>query len=95
MMSGRVVEGSLQASRESITDRSASLQSSSPWAYPNGTNAELVARDAWCSSQIYGATLPPFVGSRFSSAAAEAKRQAVNHWIRTSRAYDAVIDSRR
>lgn len=45
--------------------------------------------------RIYGSTLPPFVGSRFFSAAGaagESKRQAVNHWIRTSRAYDAVID---
>jgi lysophospholipase L1-like esterase len=42
--------------------------------------------------RIYGATSNPFVGSRFFSAAAEAKRQAVNQWIRTSRAYDAVID---
>ena len=32
----------------------------------------------------------PFPG--FWSAALEAKRQGVNRWIRTSRAYDAVID---
>jgi lysophospholipase L1-like esterase len=42
--------------------------------------------------RIYGATSNPFVGSRFFSAAAAAKRQAVNQWIRTSQAYDAVID---
>ena len=29
---------------------------------------------------------------RYFTAAGEAKRQAVNHWIRTSGAYDAVID---
>jgi lysophospholipase L1-like esterase len=42
--------------------------------------------------RIYGATSNPFVGSRFFTAAAAAKRQALNQWIRTSRAYDAVID---
>jgi lysophospholipase L1-like esterase len=45
--------------------------------------------------RIYGGTLNPVEGYPFPgfwSAAMEAKRQAVNRWIRTSRAYDAVID---
>jgi lysophospholipase L1-like esterase len=45
--------------------------------------------------RIYGATLTPFKGTtfpRFFSEAGEAKRQAVNQWIRTSKAYDAFID---
>jgi lysophospholipase L1-like esterase len=41
---------------------------------------------------IYGATLTPFGGFFFYSAEKESKRQAVNHWIRTSGEYDAVID---
>ena len=44
---------------------------------------------------IYGGTLNPIEGialPNFYSAALEAKRQAVNNWIRTSNAYDAVID---
>ena len=44
---------------------------------------------------IYGATLTPFAVTTipgYYSAAGEAKRQAVNAWIRTSGAYDAVID---
>jgi lysophospholipase L1-like esterase len=44
---------------------------------------------------VYGATLNPIEGILFPdfySAALEAKRQAVNRWIRTSHAYDAVID---
>ena len=41
--------------------------------------------------KIYGATLTPFEGNRFT-VEAEAKRQALNQWIRTSKAYDAVID---
>jgi lysophospholipase L1-like esterase len=45
--------------------------------------------------KIYGATLNPIEGiafPNFYSAALEMKRQAVNHWIRTSKAYDSVID---
>jgi lysophospholipase L1-like esterase len=44
---------------------------------------------------IYGGTLTSFEGTIFPgyfTAAGEAKRQAVNDWIRTSGAYDAVID---
>ena len=45
--------------------------------------------------RIYGGTLNPVEGiafPNFYSAALELKRQAVNQWIRTSKAYDAVID---
>jgi lysophospholipase L1-like esterase len=45
--------------------------------------------------RIYGGTLNPVEGYPFPgfwSAALEAQRQAVNHWIRTSNAYDAVVD---
>jgi lysophospholipase L1-like esterase len=44
---------------------------------------------------IIGGTLTPFEGTVFPgyyTPEGEAKRQAVNHWIRTSGAYDAVID---
>jgi lysophospholipase L1-like esterase len=45
--------------------------------------------------KIYGATLTPFKGTTFPgyyTPAGERKREAVNHWIRTSGAFDAVID---
>lgn len=45
--------------------------------------------------RVYGGTLSPVEGFPFPgawTAAMEAKRKAVNHWIRTSNAYDAVID---
>jgi lysophospholipase L1-like esterase len=45
--------------------------------------------------RVYGGTLNPVEGYPFPgfwTAALEAKRQAVNRWIRTSNAYDAVID---
>lgn len=41
---------------------------------------------------IFGATLTPYEGAMYFTAAGEAKRQALNQWIRTSRAYDGVID---
>jgi lysophospholipase L1-like esterase len=44
---------------------------------------------------VYGATLLPFEDTtipRFYDADKDAKRQAVNRWIRTSGAFDAVID---
>ena len=45
---------------------------------------------------VYGGTLNPIEGiigfPGFYTPALEAKRQAVNHWIRTSKAYDAIID---
>ncbi|GAB3415851.1 SGNH/GDSL hydrolase family protein [Flindersiella endophytica] len=39
-----------------------------------------------------GATLTPIKGSFYDTPANEAKRDAVNHWIRTSGEYDAVAD---
>jgi lysophospholipase L1-like esterase len=45
--------------------------------------------------KVYGATLTPYVGTIFPGyfqPEGEAKRQAVNAWIRTSGAFDAVID---
>ena len=41
---------------------------------------------------VYGGTLTPFEGAQYFTEEGEAKRQAVNEWIRTSGAYDAVID---
>lgn len=42
--------------------------------------------------KIFGATLTPFQGARYWTPAGGAKREAVNHWIRTSGAFDGVID---
>jgi lysophospholipase L1-like esterase len=42
--------------------------------------------------KVLGATLLPFDGAMYYSADAEAKRTAVNSWIRTGGAYDGVID---
>lgn len=42
--------------------------------------------------RVYGATIMPYEGSFYFSPQGEAIREAVNHWIRTSGAFDAVID---
>jgi lysophospholipase L1-like esterase len=42
--------------------------------------------------KIYGATLTPFYGAAYYTEVGEAKRQAVNEWIRTSKEYDGVLD---
>jgi lysophospholipase L1-like esterase len=42
--------------------------------------------------KIFGATLTPFQGAAYYSAAGETKRETVNHWIRTSHGFDGVID---
>ena len=42
--------------------------------------------------KIIGATLTPFEGAAYFTEAGEAKRSAINEWIRTSRSYDGVID---
>jgi lysophospholipase L1-like esterase len=42
--------------------------------------------------RIFGATLLPFQGAGYYSVAGEATREAVNAWIRTSGAFDGVID---
>jgi lysophospholipase L1-like esterase len=53
---------------------------------------QLIRRARARGLKIYGATLTPFGGFPFASPAKENQRQAVNHWIRTSGEYDAVID---
>jgi lysophospholipase L1-like esterase len=42
--------------------------------------------------RVFGATLTPYEGADYYSEDGEAERQAVNQWIRTSGAFDGVID---
>jgi lysophospholipase L1-like esterase len=53
---------------------------------------QLIERAHAHGIKIYGATLTPFEGAAYWTAEGEAKRQALNEWIRTGRAYDAVFD---
>ncbi|XIE78838.1 GDSL-type esterase/lipase family protein [Streptomyces sp. SBR177] len=42
--------------------------------------------------KVVGATLTPIKGSFYDTPENEAKREAFNAWVRTSGAYDAVVD---
>jgi lysophospholipase L1-like esterase len=53
---------------------------------------QLIERARARGLKVYGATLTPFEGAPYFTQEGEAKRQALNEWIRTSGAYDAVID---
>lgn len=53
---------------------------------------QLIARAHARGLKIYGATLTPYEGAAYYTAEGEAKRQALNDWIRMSGEYDAVID---
>jgi len=53
---------------------------------------QLIERAHSRGLKIYGATLTPYDGAAYYSPEGEAKRQALNEWIRTSGAYDGVVD---
>lgn len=42
--------------------------------------------------RVFGTTLTPFEGADYYTEDGETKREAVNHWIRTSGAFDGVFD---
>jgi lysophospholipase L1-like esterase len=53
---------------------------------------QIIARTHARGLKIFGATILPYQGFSGWTAVGEAKRVAVNHWIRTSGAFDGVID---
>jgi lysophospholipase L1-like esterase len=53
---------------------------------------QVIARAHAKGIAVYGATLTPFEGAGYYSSEKEVIRQAVNNWIRSSDAFDAVID---
>ena len=75
------------------------------WAFdPDGDSGPLTAADIEAADQqliaraharglkIYGGTLEPYEGAGYFHPEGEAVRAAVNEWIRTSGAFDGVID---
>jgi lysophospholipase L1-like esterase len=86
---------------EGINDIQFSNASNSGCAVPNtavsaaqiiSAYLQIIHRAHAAGLKIFGGTLTPFKGSYYWSPAAEAKREAVNHWIQTSGAFDGVID---
>ena len=53
---------------------------------------QIIVRAHSQNLRVYGATITPFGGSFYATEETERARQAVNHWIRTSGWFDAVID---
>jgi lysophospholipase L1-like esterase len=53
---------------------------------------QIIARVHAKGLRILGGTLTPFQGAFYYTATGEAKRQAVNAWVRTSGAFDGVVD---
>ena len=71
-------------------------------ATPEVTPKQLVAAYSQIVSRahehgviVIGATIMPFAGADYYSADKEKVREAVNHWIRTSDAFDGVVDFHR
>lgn len=53
---------------------------------------QLIERAHLRGIRVIGATLTPYVGATYASEQGETQREALNDWIRTSGAYDAVFD---
>jgi len=57
-----------------------------------GAYKQLIERAHLHGIKVAGATLTPFEGAFYYGKVGEAIREAANQWIRTSKAFDAVID---
>jgi lysophospholipase L1-like esterase len=53
---------------------------------------QLIDRAHLRGIRVIGATLTPYIGAAYASEQGEVMREALNNWIRTSGAYDAVFD---
>ena len=53
---------------------------------------QMIERAHMHGIKVIGATLTPYTGAKYMSAAGEQMRQDLNHWIRTSPMLDGVID---
>jgi lysophospholipase L1-like esterase len=78
---------------EGINDISNARQNPTPTAEDIiAIHKQMIERARTKGVKIYGATLTPNEGCGCFTKEGEAKRQAINQWIRTSKAYDGVID---
>ena len=57
-----------------------------------GAQKQFIERAHSAGLKVVGATLTPYEGAAYYSEAGEKIRAALNQWIRTSGAYDAVVD---
>jgi lysophospholipase L1-like esterase len=57
-----------------------------------GALRQIVERAHTRGIKVIGCTLTPYEGAAYYSETGEVMRQAVNRWIRTAGAFDAVVD---
>jgi lysophospholipase L1-like esterase len=57
-----------------------------------GAYSQLIGRAHEHGIAVVAGTIPPFENSHYYDAAGEQTRQAVNRWIRTSGAFDGIVD---
>jgi lysophospholipase L1-like esterase len=55
-------------------------------------HTQMIERAHMHGIKVIGATLTPYLGAVYASESGETLREGLNNWIRTSKAYDAVID---
>jgi len=78
---------------EGINDINTARQNPTPTAEDLiAAHKQLVAQAHARGLKIVGATLTPFWGAPNYTDVGEAKRQALNEWIRTGDAYDGIVD---
>jgi lysophospholipase L1-like esterase len=78
---------------EGINDIGNARQNPTPTAEDLiAAHKQLIVRAHANGLKILGATLTPFWGAAYYTDIGEAKRQALNDWIRNGKAYDGVID---
>jgi lysophospholipase L1-like esterase len=78
---------------EGINDIGNARQNPTPTAQDLiAAHKQLITRARARGVKIIGATLTPFWGAAYYTEIGEAKRHALNEWIRTSKWYDGVID---
>lgn len=78
---------------EGINDIGGARENATPGAADLiAVHQQLIERAHAKGLKAIGATLTPFEGAAYFTQEGEAKRKAVNDWIRTSKAYDGVID---
>ena len=57
-----------------------------------GADKQILERAHSVGIKVVGCTLPPFEGANYYRDSGEAVREALNNWIRTSGAFDAIAD---
>ena len=82
---------------ESINDIGHAMDPTNPYDVVSADDlitglSQLAARAHTHGIKVYGATLTPYVGAKYSSPGGEQMRQAVNNWIRTTNVLDGFVD---